>query len=184
MSKLAKKPIVIPDGITAIIADGHISIANKENTIKLPLLESIIITPDASKKELQITIKEDYKQSRANWGTMASLIKNAIQGLQKSYTKELEIEGIGYKAALKAGVIVLNVGYTHPVEITPPAGVTVAIEKNVVKIVGFDKAVVGQLAANIRRVRPPEPYQGKGIRYRGEVVRRKAGKKAAGTTTA
>ena len=121
----------------------------------------------------------DFKQARANCGTMWSLIRNAVQGVASGFSRSLEIEGVGYRAVLEGKELVLYLGYTQPVRLAPPVGVVIEVEKNTIKISGVDKELVNRTAAKIRAFRKPEPYKGKGIRYQGEVVRRKAGKKAA-----
>ena len=128
-------------------------------------------------------MEKDTKQGKANWGTIFALIKNGIKGVSEGFAKNLELEGIGFKASIEGTNLLLNVGFTHPVKFTPPAGIKVVVEKGVIKISGVDKSLVGEVAAKIRKIYPPEPYKGKGIRYQGEVVRRKAGKKVAGAGT-
>lgn len=178
MSKLARKPIIIPQGIEAKMDNGSFEFSGKEGKLNVVILPFI----SADLKDGQITIKleKDTKQGRANWGTTASLLKNAIQGVSEGFNKYLELEGIGFKASLEGTTLVLNVGFTHPVKFVPPATIKVTVEKGVIKIFGVDKALVGETASKIRKIYPPEPYKGKGIRYKGEVVRRKAGKKVAG----
>mgnify|MGYP001611029405 CR=1 FL=1 len=183
MSKIGKKPIEIPKDVEVQIkpADGGTILAfkGKEGSMTLPLLPFISV--DLKDGKLQFTAGKDHKQARSNWGTMASLARNAVEGVSKGFSKMLDIEGIGFRATIEGATLVLNVGFTHPVKFQPPAGVKVSVEKNAIKISGIDKNLVGEIASQIRRIKPPEPYQGKGIRYRGEVVRRKAGKKVAGT---
>ncbi|TSC83318.1 MAG: large subunit ribosomal protein L6 [Parcubacteria group bacterium Gr01-1014_19] len=182
MSKLAKKPIVIPQGVEAKIADGVLEFSGKEGKVSVKIIPYVGIEI----KDGQITLKleKEIKQARANIGTLASLIKNAIAGVTGGFTKHLELEGIGFKAALEGANLVLNVGFSHPIKFTPPAGIKIVVEKSTIKVSGVDRQLVGLTASQIRKIFPPEPYKGKGIRYQGEVVRRKEGKKVAGATAA
>ncbi|TSC89103.1 MAG: large subunit ribosomal protein L6 [Parcubacteria group bacterium Gr01-1014_3] len=186
MSKIGKKPIVIPEGVEVKLGQKDdvavLDFKGKEGSLSIPVLEHTKI--EIKEKELAVTTESTNKYGRSNWGTMAALIKNAIEGVSKGFTKTLDIEGIGFKASLDGNNLVLNVGFSHPVKYTTPAGIKIVVEKSSIKVSGIDRALVGQVAAQIRKVKEPEPYQGKGIRYRGEVVRRKAGKKVAGAGTA
>ncbi len=182
MSKLAKKPLIIPEGVTVKMADGMLEFSGKEGKLTLKVLPFINI--EIANGQMTFKTAEQTKQGRANLGTMASLCKNAVAGVSGGYMKVLEIDGIGYKAAMEKNDIVFNVGLTHPVRFTPPGGVKVVLEKNMIKVSGVDKFLVGEVAAKIRKVSPPEPYKGKGIHYQGEVIRRKAGKKVAGAGAA
>lgn len=180
MSKIGKKPIVIPEGITASINDGAVVLTGKKGTLTVPRLSFVSAALDNN--TITLTIKEATKQARANWGTMGALVRGAAEGLEKGYEKRLDVQGIGYKAALEGKSLVLSVGFSHPVKFPVPSGVMVTVEKNFITIAGIDKQLVGQVAAMIRKIKKPEPYQGKGIRYEGEVVRRKEGKKVASST--
>ena len=182
MSKLAKKPIPIPEGVKIETGDKTLNFKGKQGSIALPVLEYVKIEP--KEKEITISSIAHHKQARANLGTMAALIKNALTGVNHGFEKKLEIEGIGFKAFMEGENLSLAVGFTHPVKYHAPAGVKISVEKNVIKVSGADKNTVGQAAAQIRKIKKPEPYKGKGIHYAGEVVRRKAGKKVAGTGTA
>lgn len=178
MSKLAKKPIQIAEGVELKTSEGVLEFSGKEGklAVKLPSFVSVALKD----RQLFLKVTSQNKQSRANIGTAVALIKNAIVGVSQGFQKILELEGIGFRAAMEGGNLVLNVGFSHPVKYVVPAGIKIAVEKNTIKVNGIDKALVGQVAANVRKIWPPEPYQGKGIRYRGEVVRRKAGKRVAG----
>ncbi len=180
MSRLAKKAISIPEGVTVKLSDGIFSCTGKNGTLSVPVLPFLILTIDQD--GVLIRTGATNSQARANWGTMASLIRNAVQGVVSGYTKDLEVQGVGFKANLDGATLVLNLGFTHQIKFPIPVGIKIVVEKNVIKISGNDKALVGETAAIIRRFKKPEPYKGKGIRYVGEVVRRKAGKKVAGTT--
>lgn len=186
MSKIGKKPIDIPSGVEVSLTDGQLEFKGKEGSLTLPVLPHLHaeIKKEDGASQLIFTAKSNIKQARANWGTMAALAKNAIVGVSQGFAKTLEIEGIGFKAGMEGNKLSLNVGYTHPVKFEPPAGIKIIVEKNQIKISGFNKAVVGEVAANIRKIKKPEPYKGKGIHYLGEVIRRKAGKKVAGAGTA
>ena len=187
MSKIGKKPILIPAGVEIGLKDDKIEVKGKGGIVTLPFLP--YLKEDLTKKEdglseMVFSTTNNSKQARANWGTMASLVRGAVEGVTNGFSKNLEIEGIGFKASLEGNKLVLNVGFTHPIKLETPSGIKILVEKNVIKVSGIDKALVGQVAANIRKIKKPEPYQGKGIRYQGEVIRRKEGKKAAGSTGA
>lgn len=182
MSKLARKPIEIPRGVEVKKIDGALEFSGKEGKLTIPFLPFIVI--DMQDGKITLKLEKETNQGKANWGTSASLIKNAIKGVSEGFTKSLELEGIGFKASMEGVNLILNVGFTHPVKFIPPVGIKVVVEKGVIKISGVDKSMVGEVAAKIRKVHPPEPYKGKGIRYHGEVVRRKAGKKVAGAGAA
>ncbi len=177
MSKLGRKPIAIPSDIEARLADGIFYFKGKAGQTELKVLPYL----EAKLQDQEITVKpvNNIRQARANWGTMVSLIKNAIAGVSEGFSKELQIEGIGYRASIEGDKLNLSIGFSHPVKYQPPTGVKISVEKNIIKISGIDKQLVGLAASQIRKLKKPEPYQGKGIRYVGEVIRRKAGKKAA-----
>lgn len=180
MSKIGKKPIQIPEGVEVLQLDGALVVKGKLGSIKLPLLPHT--SAELKDNELIIGSSGAGKQSRANWGTMRALAANAVTGATVGFSKILEIEGIGFRASLEGKTLVLNIGFTHPVKYTPPEGIAISVEKGAIKISGYDRALVGEAAAKIRSLKKPEPYKGTGIRYRGEVIRRKAGKKVAGGT--
>ena len=182
MSKLARKPIPIPQGVEAKLSDGLFEFSGKEG--KLTLKVPPFISGELKDGQLVFKLEKDTKQGRANWGTAAALTKNALKGVSEGFGKSLELEGIGFKASMEGANLVLNVGFTHPVKYVSPVGIKIAVEKGVIKISGPDRSLVGEVAAQIRKIYPPEPYKGKGIRNQGEVVRRKAGKKVAGTGAA
>ena len=181
MSKIGKKPIKIPEGVTVDLKDGYLAVKGKLGELKVPVLE--FVKAEINDGVIKLLSLGADKQARANWGTMGALIQNAIVGVKDGYTKILEIEGIGFKAALEGKNLVLNIRFSHPVKSATPEGVAIVIEKGIIKISGQDKSLVGEVAAQIRRLRKPEPYKGTGIRYKGEVIRRKAGKKVAGSGT-
>ena len=201
MSRVGKKPIIIPGGVEVKIEDNIVIVKGPKGELSYetrPEIEAVIkegkifVLPQIDTKLRTKTPKENKfptgqassvrgKKAKVLWGLTRTLISNLIKGVTEGYQKKLEIEGLGYRAALEGEDLILQVGFTHPVKIKCPAGIKFSVEKNVITVSGIDKELVGQVAAKIRRVRPPEPYKGKGIRYFGEVIRRKAGKRAATT---
>jgi len=181
MSKIGKKPINIPKEVKIKIEGQIINIEGPKGILILNLLPGIKI--EIKEDVLSVSIASDIEQARINWGTMRSLLFNAVEGVTKGFSKVLEIEGVGYKAIMEGEKLVLSIGFSHPVKIDPLEGVKISTDKNQIIITGINKEKVGEMAAKIRAVKKPEPYKGKGIRYQGEVIRRKAGKKAAATAT-
>ncbi len=180
MSRLAKKPIVIPKDV-AVSHDGALWVfKGPKGEVKKSFHSSVVI--EKKEDSLVVSLKNNAQHEKALLGTVASLVKNAIMGVVNGFEKKLEIEGIGYKAQLDGATLVLSLGFSHPVKILAPHDITFKVEKNLISITGIDKENVGQIAAKIRDQKPPEPYKGKGIHYLGEIIRRKAGKKAVGTT--
>lgn len=175
MSRIGKKPIEIPENIEVRIEDQKVIIKGPKGEISQEIRPEIKV----EKKEGKILIspKIKTKKSKAFWGLTRSLLANNIKGVTKGYQKKLVIEGLGYKAEMEGDNLLLRVGFTHPVKIAPPEGIKLSVDKNIITVTGIDKGVVGQVAAKIRKVRPPEPYKGKGIKYLGEVVKRKPGKR-------
>ena len=182
MSKVGKKPITIPQGVTVTVDADKLTVKGKEGSIVLPILKYTKV--ESKDNQLTVTSGGANKQELANWGTMHALAQNAINGVAAGFTKELEIQGVGFRASMEGANLVLNLGFTHPIKFTTPEGIKISVEKSTVKIFGADRNLVGQVAAKIRAFRKPEPYKGKGIRYKGEVVKIKAGKKVAGATGA
>ncbi len=182
MSKIGKRVLTIPDGITAAEEGEDLVFKSAKGAIRVPMLHGV--KPVIEDKTVSFELDEHSKQGRSNWGTMSSLVSNAFEGLTKGYSKKLIIEGVGYRITKNGNDLVLNLGFSHPVPYKAPEGIVFEVEKNTQLIVsGIDKARVGQVAAEIRSLKKPEPYKGKGFRYEGEVIRRKAGKKS-GTTSA
>lgn len=176
MSRIGKKSILIPAGAEA-------KIENRKIFIKGPKGELSFSLPFGVKAEIaenKITCGLEDEKAKALWGSSRAIIANMIEGVTSGFEKRLEIEGVGFRASVEADNLVLNIGYSHPVKLKIPDGLKAAVEKNVIIISGVDKNAVGQFAANIRKQKKPEPYKGKGIRYQGEVIRRKLGKKAVG----
>jgi large subunit ribosomal protein L6 len=179
MSKLAKKSIAVPSGATVEVVDGSVRVKGPKGELAVKVPHGIRVAVEAD--GCRVSAAATTKQVRANTGTVWSLVRNAVQGVVAGYAKVLEIEGVGYKFAVEGDSVVLSLGYVKPVRIKIPQGLTVTVDKNSMAIAGIDKELVGGFAADIRAKKKPEPYKGKGIRYQGEVIRRKAGKKA--TTT-
>jgi len=176
MSRVGKQIIQIPEKT-------EVDISSDVLTVKGPLGELVknihpAVTIKVEGSEATVTPNKDTIEARSLWGTFASHVKNMVQGVNEAYTKKLVVEGVGFRVEVKGNSLVLNVGFSHPVELPIPEGLTVTVEKNVITISGSDKEVVGQFTAVIRSKKKPEPYKGKGIRYSDEVVRRKQGKKA------
>ena len=176
MSRLAKKSIAV--GKTVVSMEGGVlSVKGSKGLLTKRVHPSIAITVDES--GVLVTPKDRSRLAKALTGTFASHVKNMVAGVETPYVKKLILEGVGYRVEVKGDALVLLVGFSHPVALNIPEDVAVTVEKNVIKVEGTNKEAVGQFAANIRRVKPPEPYLGKGIRYEGEIIRRKQGKKAA-----
>jgi large subunit ribosomal protein L6 len=179
MSRLVRKPISIPEGVEVKLDNKIINVNGKLGKLEVKLLPWIEceITGDG----VRLWTEKKHIQACANVGTNASILKNAIEGVSSGYSKVLKMEGVGFKSNVEGSTLVLNVGFSHQVKFPIPENIKIEVEKNtIIKLSGFDKALIGQTAAKIRKVKKPEPYKGKGIRYENEIVRRKAGKKAAG----
>lgn len=185
MSKIGKKPIALPPGVTAVIDGQSVKIVGPKGELAWLFPKNLSVIQDGSIIRVRVAAPTDNEQ-RALWGLGRSLIANMVTGVSQGYERKLEIQGIGYKATTNPTGLTLEIGYSHSVDFPLPKGVACTIEKNIVTIRGIDKQAVGEVAARIRGLRPPEPYKGKGIRYVGEVVRKKAGKaaKAAGAKAA
>jgi large subunit ribosomal protein L6 len=175
MSRLGKKPIQIVEKAEVTVADNTVSVKGPLGELSIKYNPAIEIKVEDGQVVLS-PVKETL-ENKALWGTYSSLITGMIEGVTEGFSKELVIEGVGYKAEMKGNTLVLNVGFSHQVEMPVPDGLKVEVEKEVIKVSGFDKQAVGQFAAEIRATKKPEPYKGKGIRYADEVVRRKEGKK-------
>ncbi|EUJ33890.1 50S ribosomal protein L6 [Listeria floridensis FSL S10-1187] len=175
MSRIGKKPITIPAGVTVTLDGTKATVKGPKGELVREFNPDIKIEIEGS--EINISRPTDNKNHRALHGTTRAVLNNMIVGVSEGYEKSLELVGVGYRAQKQGSKLVLNVGYSHPVEFEAPKGVEIEVPANTKVIVkGFNKEHVGELAANIRAVRPPEPYKGKGIRYEGEYVRRKEGK--------
>lgn len=176
MSRLAKKPILIPQGVTVSHEAGNIAVKGPLGELSMHVRPEIKITDEAN--AISISTERTNKQSRALVGTYASHIKNMLKGVKEKYQKKLILEGVGYKSEVKGDKMLLALGFSHPVEVPLPKGITATAEKNLITIQGIDKGLVGEFAGKIRSLKKPEPYKGKGFRYEGEVIRRKQGKKS------
>ena len=178
MSKIGKKAITIPDQVTVTVADREVVIRGPKGELKLAVKTGLEV--EVEDKEITVSRKSNDKQTRANHGLMRSLIANDIVGVTEGYQKTLKLVGTGYRVSSKGAGLSMTLGFSHVVEVDAVPGITFKVEGNdTINIEGISKQLVGQVAANVRSLRPPEPYKGKGIRYSDEVVRRKAGKTAA-----
>ncbi|HKG25295.1 MAG TPA: 50S ribosomal protein L6 [Thermomicrobiales bacterium] len=176
MSRIGRKPIPVPNAVDLVVGEGNVvTVKGPKGQLSATFAPSIIIEREDG--ALNVSRPDDARQNRSLHGLTRTLINNMVVGVTDGFRKNLEITGVGYRAAMDGKTLVLSVGYSHPVRMTPPDGITFAVDGlTKVAVSGTDKQRVGEEAARIRRVRPPEPYKGKGIRYEGEVVRRKAGK--------
>jgi len=176
MSRVGKEPVAIPSGVEVSL-DGTTIVAKKGNLEKR-LETHGRVKVDIEDKEVKFSRVDDTKQSSAFWGTYRALLNNILIGLDKGFTKSLEINGVGYRAAVNGKTLELQLGFSHPINFEIPEGIEIKVDKNIITINGTDKQQVGQVAAVIRGFRPPEPYKGKGVKYTDEVIIRKAGKAA------
>lgn len=181
MSRIGKKPILLPQGVDATIGAGEVSVKGPKGSLTIGLNPLVSVSQSADPKALDVAVKDDAdKSQRALWGLTRQLLANAVAGVQKPFEKSLEFVGVGFKvAAAGADKLNIEVGFSHPVVFQLPKGIEAKIDKQVVTIIGIDKHLVGETAAQIRRIRKPEPYKGKGIKYTTETIKRKAGKAAA-----
>lgn len=175
MSRLGQKPIQIPEKTEVKVEGNLVTVNGPLGELKVEMVDGFEINIEGS--ELTIKPKKDNIQTNALWGTYVSLIKNAIDGVNQEFEKRLIIEGVGYRAEVQGDKLVLNVGFSHPVELKTEEGVKVEVEKEKISVKGIDKQKVGHFASVIRSTKKPEPYKGKGIRYEDEIIRRKEGKK-------
>jgi large subunit ribosomal protein L6 len=175
MSRIGKKPIAIPSGVTLELKDKTLKVKGPKGDLVLEIHPKVFI--EQKENEVIVSVKNtEEKNQRALWGLFRALINNMVVGVTAGFTKVLEINGVGYKAAIAGKKLTLNLGYSHPIEMEVPAGLEAKVEKNTITITGADRQAVGQFAAVVRGMREPEPYKGKGIKYSDEVIRRKAGK--------
>ncbi len=178
MSRLGKMPIVLPNGTQAKIEKNFIIVKGPKGELKQALHEYVKVECD--EKEIRTSLASQERKALPFWGLYRSLISNMVIGVNAGYSKKLEINGVGYKANLQGKKIVFNLGFSHPVDFPLPEGIAAQIEGNVITVSGIDKQLVGEMAAQIRKLKKPEPYKGKGIKYIDEIIRRKAGKTAKG----
>lgn len=175
MSRIGKRPINIPAKVAISIEGQKVSVKGPKGELSRELPAEVIVTQEG--ETIEVKRRDESRAARQRHGLCRTLVANMVQGVSEGFQKRLEIQGVGYRAQVQGRNLILNVGYSNPVEINPPEGISVAVENNTnVIISGINKEIVGNTAAKIRDVRPPEPYKGKGIRYAGELVRRKAGK--------
>ena len=178
MSRIGKQPVVLPAGVSVSLADGVVTLKGPKGELSQKLPETVAVAQEGA--ALNVVRKSDDKQSRADHGTIRALLQNMVVGVKEGYSRELEIQGVGFRASIAGKQLTMNVGYSHPVDYTVPEGITVTVTDGVqLKVSGIDKQLVGQVSARIRAFRPPESYKGKGVRYKDERVRRKAGKTVA-----
>jgi large subunit ribosomal protein L6 len=175
MSRIGKKPINIPDNVTVKLDGRQISVQGPKGELNYKVHDLVKLSLKDKAIIVSVVDTQD-KVQRALWGTNRQIIENLITGVSQGYTKQLEIRGVGYRAEVKGDILVLSVGYSHPVEFKIPPGVSVKVEKNIITLESNDKQLLGEVAAKIRKIRKPEPYKGKGIKYIDEVILRKAGK--------
>ena len=176
MSRIGNRIITVPDNVTVTEQDNIVTLTGPKGTLSQVMLKDITMKQEGQ----EITLERKNDNAKAMHGTMNALINNMITGVTEGYEKKLEIIGVGYRFNVQGKKLVINAGYSHPVEMEIPEGLTVEANGNTeISVKGIDKVLVGEFAANIRKVRQPEPYKGKGIRYKGEHIRRKEGKKAA-----
>jgi large subunit ribosomal protein L6 len=175
MSRIGKQIIQIPAGVTVIKSNDVLKVSGPKGTLERSFRDDINIK--ITDNNITLDKKRNDKLSKALWGTYASHVKNMITGVQNPYTKKLILEGVGFKSEVKGKEFVFALGFSHPVNVPIPEGITATAEKNIITISGIDKELVGSFTAMIRALKKPEPYKGKGMRYEGEVIRRKQGKK-------
>jgi large subunit ribosomal protein L6 len=177
MSRVGKKPIQIPKDVSVALEDNILKVTGPKGILQQTVSHPISF--EIGESEIFVTPKEQIKNVSAFWGLYRALLQNMITGVTEGFTKKLRIEGVGYRVVLQGQTLVLSLGYSHPIEITAPEGITFDVEKNTISVHGINKELVGQVSANIRATRPPEPYKGKGVRYDDEFVRIKVGKKTS-----
>lgn len=178
MSRIGKKPIAVPSGVEVSINEKVLTVKGPKGELKLEIHPKVNI--EKKDNDLIVSVKNPQdKEERSLWGLFGSLAGNMIQGVTEGFEKKLEVNGVGYKVSLSGNKLLLHVGYSHPVDFSLPQGISAEVEKNVIIIKGIDKQLVGEIASQIRKIRKPEPYKGKGIKYIDEIIRRKAGKTAA-----
>jgi len=177
MSRVGRKPVAIPDGVTVQVSDGHVVVKGPKGQLKRVIPSDVSVAVEG--KAVTVTRSGDDPKIRAKHGLMRALIANMVVGVKDGFTRELEINGVGYKAEMKGNALNLALGYSHPIEYVLPEGVSCKVDKNRIVLHGIDKETVGRAAAKIRSFRVPDPYQQKGIKYAEEVLRKKVGKTGA-----
>ncbi len=177
MSRIGKKPLMIPTGVTIDNHGTRIVVTGTLGSLTLPFSPDFVLTTE-NQMALILPKSGELNELSPQHGLYRSLLCNAIEGVSKGHERKLEINGVGFRAQMNGKMLVLNLGFSHPVEYTPPSTVTVTVDKNIILVKGFDKETVGEVASLIRRYKKPEPYKGKGIKYDDEIIQRKAGKTA------
>lgn len=181
MSRIGKQPIPLPEGVNVTTADAVVTVKGPKGELRRALHPHVFLTQQEN--ALLVTVKNtDNGDDRALWGLFRMLLANMVEGVTKGFQKVLEVHGVGYRIAVQGTTVVLNLGFSHPIEFLLPEGIAAKAEGNILTLSGIDKQLVGETAARIRSYRKPEPYKGKGIRYANEAVRRKAGKVMKGST--
>lgn len=175
MSRVGKKPVVIPDGVKVELKADILTVTGPKGVLSLPLHPKVKLAIEGHEIKVQVE-HQDNKKEKALWGLFRVLVQNLVDGVTKGFEKKLEVNGVGFKVATQPGKLVMSLGFSHPVEVAVPKDLSVAVDKNIITISGPDKQKVGQFAAEIRELKKPEPYKGKGIKYVDEVIIRKAGK--------
>jgi large subunit ribosomal protein L6 len=179
MSRIGKKSITIPSGVEVSLKDQEIKVKGPKGELERTIRPEIKVLVENN--EIKVSPCKETKKTMAFWGLTRALLNNMVVGVSQGFEKKLQIEGVGYKALMDGQDLVLSLGFSHPVKVKAPQGVTFSVEKNIVTLSGIDIEKVTQTAASIRKVKPPEPYKGKGIRYFGEIIKKKVGKKAVGS---
>jgi large subunit ribosomal protein L6 len=176
MSRIGKKAVAIPSGVNVTLQGQTVTVKGPKGQLAWTVSEEIEVTQEGA--EITFAPRNDTQRAKGMWGLSRTLVGNMVEGVTKGYEETLELVGVGYRAAMKGQALSMQLGFSHDVDIPPPQGIAFAVPKQTeIKISGIDKQLVGEVAARIRRIRPPEPYKGKGVRYAGESVRRKEGKK-------
>jgi len=176
MSRIGKQAVAIPSGVTVTLQGQTVTVKGPKGQLAWTVADEVEVRQENG--EITLTPRDESQRARAMWGLSRSLVNNMVVGVTQGYEETLELVGVGYRAAMKGQALSLQLGFSHDVDVPAPQGITFAVPKQTeIKIAGIDKQMVGEMAARIRRIRPPEPYKGKGVRYAGEKVRRKEGKK-------
>jgi large subunit ribosomal protein L6 len=176
MSRIGKKAVAVPAGVTVTLDGQTVTVKGPKGQLAWTVAEEIEVKQEGG--ELTLSKRQDTQRAQAMWGLSRTLVNNMVVGVTQGFEQTLELVGVGYRAAMKGQSLSMQLGFSHDVDIKPPEGVSFTVPKQTeIRISGIDKQVVGEIAARIRRIRPPEPYKGKGVRYQGETVRRKEGKK-------
>jgi large subunit ribosomal protein L6 len=177
MSRIGRQPIIIPEGVEVTIADNLVTVKGPKGELTGKILKGLEVAKNDS--QVIVTQKTINPDTQKQFGLQRTLINNMVVGVSEGFTKELEINGVGFRAQMKGKTLEMSLGFSHPIEYNAPEGVEVSVNQNIITVTGYDKQKVGATAANIRMFKKPEPYKGKGIKYVGEHIRRKAGKAAA-----